>query len=269
MLNRFRPSKRASAAEASGHLESAPVSVLDRAAPSPSLEPFFTAVDTAVEEWSARPGKSKRALIFVLPPHDEFSLMQRWAESRKLAIVPAPSVQTILARDFTSLPEMDAQGELLVIPELEDWFRRQHSGLALVRELISRLSEAKRRCVIGVNSWAWTYLARAADADVELPVPLTLASFDEQALCVWLSELAESGNRGAWSSAATAPAISSSIPRNTVRHRECEQRKRRWDFSQKARRDQSRQSVAGLAHLSRQHARGWRRIAEAKKKPAR
>ena len=122
--------------------------------------------------------------------------MQRWAEGRKVSIAPAPSAETILAHDFTSLPEMDVEGELLVIPELENWFLRQHSGLALVRELISRLSKAKCRCVIGVNSWAWSFLARAADTNVEMPVPLTLAPFDDKALCVWLSELAESSRAG-------------------------------------------------------------------------
>lgn len=196
MLQRFRPSKRASAAEAAGDLQSAPATVLDRAAPMPALEPFFAAIDAAVEKWLAHPGETKRALVFVLPLHDEFALMAHWAEGRKKKMVRAPSSAAILAKDFAALPEMETEGELLVIPELEDWFLRQHSGLALVRELIARLSKAKARCVIGVNSWAWSFLARAADTNVEMPVPLTLAPFDDKGLCLFLSELAES-NRAA------------------------------------------------------------------------
>ncbi len=198
MLARFRREKRPAALASAGGLESAPESLVERAAPWPALEPFFAAVDAAVDEWLARPAESAQALVFVLPPGEEFDLMRRWSEHRAAEAVPPPPSRSIVEGDYSALPRLDGASELVVIPRLEDWFRRHHAGLALVRELIARLSRAKGRCVLGVNSWAWRFLAPAADTNVEMPEPLTLAPFEAPALCQWLSELAESSRPGAF-----------------------------------------------------------------------
>lgn len=190
LLRRLRPSKPA-LWEEFGQLETAPAEMLDRAAPRPELTPFFVALDAVVDEWLALSEPKNRVMVIVLPPCDEFDLMRTWARKKQAEIAPDPSGESVLNGDTRALPSLEGE-ELLVIPELERWFRRHHSGLALIRELIARLSTTNRRCVIGVNSWAWSYVAVAADGTVELPPPLTLASFDDEALCLWLSGLAES-----------------------------------------------------------------------------
>ncbi len=190
LVKRVRPSKSVSA-EVNGALESAPLTVLDRAAPSPGLEPFHAALDVLVDEWLALEEPKNRLMVIVVPPCLDFDLMGTWVEGRQAERAMEPSREAIISGDLTSLPNLEGD-TLMVIPEMARWYCRHRSGLALIRELISRLSETKRRCVIGVSSWAWTYLAQAADAAVELPAPLTLAPFDDLALCSWLSDLAES-----------------------------------------------------------------------------
>ena len=89
------------------------------------------------------------ALVFVLPPGDDTGLLRAWAEKRSAEIAPAPSSEAILGGDVGALPDLES-GELLIIPELERWFRRHQSGLALVRELIERLERSGNAAA----SWA-------------------------------------------------------------------------------------------------------------------
>jgi hypothetical protein len=78
----------------------------------------------------------------------------------------------------------------LVIPRFEHLYLRHHGGLSLVRRLLDWLCSAQRHCLIGIDSWAWSYLTKAAQIDTILPPPITPAACDDESLRTWLQQLA-------------------------------------------------------------------------------
>ena len=95
----------------------------------------------------------------------------------------------LLSREALEPADLAGFG-VLVIPRLEDWFLRHHGSLQRVRALLEQLSRCQRHCMIGCNSWAWSFLCKAAGADVLLPTPLSFMAFDGERLRRWFTELA-------------------------------------------------------------------------------
>ena len=89
----------------------------------------------------------------------------------------------------TPLPSLEGD-TLLVIPRLEHWFLRNRTGLVMLRRLLAALHLSERRVLISCNSWAWSFLCKAAEIDMILPEPVTFAPFDAARLKDWFGDLA-------------------------------------------------------------------------------
>ncbi len=171
-------------------LKTAGAEILDEVAARPDVGPLVKILDANLAEWLGTAHPKRWITAVVLPPCEEFGIVEQWAEQNGFAVTPEPSAQEILKGDLRCLPEMKGDRPL-VIPRLERWALRHHHGLKLVRELLMRLDSIERHCVVGCNSWAWLWLSEVADASVRLPRPLTPEAFDGARLDRWFHELAD------------------------------------------------------------------------------
>ena len=96
---------------------------------------------------------------------------------------------------------------MLVLPALEAWFLRTSGGLDAVRDLLGALSRTERRCVVGCNSWAWSYLCKAADAQSFLPPALTFQAFGADELRRWFGAMSPARGRARFRISATGAGL--------------------------------------------------------------
>ena len=159
---------------------------------TPDCAPLVRELDATLDGWATGGRAAEDTLrLVVLPPGDPHGLLAGWAARRAHAVLEPPSFDALLApRERSPLDAAPGGDGVLVVPRLERWFVRHRNGLAHVRALLAELAAGERRCVVGCNSWAWLYLARAVEADLLLPPPLTFAPFDAPRLHRWLAELA-------------------------------------------------------------------------------
>eukprot|EP00163_Fabomonas_tropica_P034282 TRINITY_DN9412_c0_g1_i1.p1 TRINITY_DN9412_c0_g1~~TRINITY_DN9412_c0_g1_i1.p1 ORF type:complete len:297 (-),score=14.22 TRINITY_DN9412_c0_g1_i1:420-1310(-) len=81
-----------------------------------------------------------------------------------------------------------------VIPELADFWLRHTSGLALVKELLSRLSAGTAGPgIVGCSSWCWQFW-RGYSPDLHIS-PRCPAPLDAEKLGLWLEELSHQSGR--------------------------------------------------------------------------
>ena len=184
-------------------LRQASRATIDDHTASPDCSLLARELDATLGDWADASGDvspGDRLRLVVIPPGDVDALLETWASRHGHAVLDAPDTGALVVaatareeigtRVAVGLPDLDGTG-VLVVPRLERWFLRHRHGLGLVRALLAELATARRRCVVGCNSWAWAYLGRAVEADLFLPEPLTFAPFDAGRLRLWFKELAE------------------------------------------------------------------------------
>ncbi len=176
-----------------GGLERSSRHVLDDLADPPDCAPVLQSLAENLGASAAGSRTAPRLQFVVVPPCDRTGTVETWARAAGHAVLPAPErgPDTDLGHSAAT-PGLEGEG-LLVVPRLERWFLRQRHGLHAVRALLIGLAASERRCVVGCDAWAWRYLAKAADAELMLPRPLTFHPFDAARLQCWFAELAADG----------------------------------------------------------------------------
>ena len=177
---------------AEDRLERATLKTLDDVAAPPACGPLLDELGASLQSWLADAAPVSWLRVVVMPPCDRNDIVETWAETNRHRIVAAPSRRQLFGGELAAQALLDdLQGEgLIVLPRLEAWFLRHRNGLAPVRELLSRLACLERHCLIGCNSFAWAFLAKAAGAAAVLPKPSTFTAFDASRLHAWFSVLA-------------------------------------------------------------------------------
>lgn len=182
---------------AGGALVRTPLPVPDDKARPPDCGPILQTLHRYLDDWAAGAVASPRMQLIVVPACDSNGSIESWARSQKHVLLASPDRDDLTRTDGLAATEsVDSIGEgLLVIPQLERWFLRQRNGLKVVRTLLARLAASQRRCLIGCDAWAWAYLAKATDADLMLPRPLTFMPCDAARLRQWFADLAVDDGR--------------------------------------------------------------------------
>lgn len=166
------------------------IETLDEIVAPPACGPLLFEIDATVAEWRAglKAGERQSRLVLVLPPCDFNDVVETWARLHGHEVLDPPERSHLVSTVPKAIPDLGGEG-LLVIPRLERWFLRQRNGLRMVRDLFAAIAAGPRPVLIGCNSFAWVYLARACGADALLPDPRTFRAFDAARLHDWFSEL--------------------------------------------------------------------------------
>ncbi len=163
---------------------------LDAVAAPPSCGPLLDELELTVADWVAAGSPTPRTRLFVLPPCDDFGVIEAWAENKGHPVLEAPTRDSLVSAAPPVVPELDAEG-VIVIPRLERWFLRHRNGLTLVRSLLAAIEARRGHCLVGCNSWAWAFLKHTLGANLLMPEPLIFQRFDGPRLRRWFTELAE------------------------------------------------------------------------------
>ena len=170
-------------------LQSATLEQLDEIVAPPACGPLLRELDATLHDWIADPSPPIWLRVVIMPPCDEMAVVEAWAREHGHQVLAAPERDDLVSGRGVPPPDLDGEG-LLVIPQLERWFLRSRVGLGTVRALLARLVQLERHCVVGCNSWAWEFLAKAASVNIMLPPGLTFVAFDAGRLRTWFAELA-------------------------------------------------------------------------------
>lgn len=172
-------------------LHSIPPYLLNRVAPTPSLRQMVDALDARLTNWRLRES-NKSVQLVVGPPGSEVDMVvTELALANNWQIIGAPSPKEILNGGEVWLQKLNNESVApMVLPQLGKCYIRHQDGLVLISRLLDWLQITKRRFIIACDSWAWSYLVKALQIDVMLPMPLTLAPFDAQRCQFWLPMLA-------------------------------------------------------------------------------
>ena len=178
-------------------LTSVPAYLMERVAAQPDWTTLASALDQALGSWAIEEQPATPIQVVVGAPHSGVPVaLAAWAKEMGWRLVVAPSHEQILEGGEAWLEQFSHDPEKpLVIPRFEHLYLRHHAGLSLVRRLLDWLWSTKRRCLIGCDSWAWSYLTQALQIDTLLPHPLTLEPFHYHHLRTWLHELASRSER--------------------------------------------------------------------------
>ncbi len=168
---------------------------LDRIVPPPACGPLLSDMRATFDQWAQEPDPNHALQLVVLPPCDHSNVVGSWAKQAGYAIVdPPPRLQRLGASGAVNLPDLSSiPGNVLVIPRLEYWFLRRRNGLDVLRRLLEKLALLDRHCVIGCNSWAWSFFEKTLGADLIFPHGVTLQAFDALRLHQWFSEIVQNG----------------------------------------------------------------------------
>ena len=169
--------------------------ILDDLAPPPVCAPLMKEMDDTFLGWTGTPVPDAWLRLVVLPPGDPDRLVETWARRNGHRVVDPPlrsDLVTTGAPGLATLRNLDPKGQgVLVIPRLERWFLRHRNGLGHLRGLLDWLGGLERHCLIGCDSWAWSFAQKAASAETRLPAPQTFAPFDAARLHAWFDALRE------------------------------------------------------------------------------
>lgn len=134
-------------------------------------------------------GESTTTRLIVLPPSENRSVLQGWAEAEGHAVLHPPDRERLLLDRQDPFPlEIEGEG-LLVIPALEEWFLRHENGIDCLVRLLDRVEQVARPVLIGCNAWGWRFLCKAIRADSILRNPLALQAFAADRLLQWFLDL--------------------------------------------------------------------------------
>ena len=161
---------------------------LDEVVPPPAHEPLMQDLDLTLEDWinEAHPAQAIKTLIF--PPCDRNNFLQSWAEKNNYPVLNPAEFEKKLKKTPTKIGEL-FDSDILVIPRLEDWFRRSETRLANLRALLSALETYPQKVVVGCNSWAWQFLRKSCEIDSICTRPMTFQAFNGKRLSRWLEDL--------------------------------------------------------------------------------
>lgn len=161
----------------------------------PGCALLLRALAEGLGDWANDRGTGQRVQLLVVPPCNDTRVVETWARAAGHAqLAPPPRTELLGAgRSLAAAARLDGDGPL-VIPGLEHWFLRHRNGLDTVRTLLERVAASERRMLVACDSWAWAFLAKAADAELLLPRPQSFAAFDAQALRGWFADLAGGDN---------------------------------------------------------------------------
>ena len=172
-------------------LERAALATVEDYVAVPDCDVVVDRLDAAIDGWLADDAPNARILLVVLPPCETRGLIERAARRRGFEVLEEPGRDALAEPGGVPGRAFDADaGAVLAIPRLERWFVRHRHGLGLARSLLGEIAATDRRCLVGVNSWGWRFVAKAARADLVLPPPVTLPAFDAARLRDWLVDLA-------------------------------------------------------------------------------
>ena len=167
--------------------------VLDKVVSPPDWHEQFSALNVILEDWLKLTADQDRfsAQIIVGAPYSGTSQgVTHWATTQKWRIIEPPGIEQILEGGKDWLSQLDTDKNMpMVIPSLERFYLRHHEGLTLIRRLLDWLWNNKCRCLIGCDSWAWTYLCKALRIDSLFPNPFILEAFDHERLQRWFQSL--------------------------------------------------------------------------------
>ena len=169
-------------------LQQATIDTLDNVVAPPACGPVIGELEADLERWLANPD-APHIRVVVVPPCEQNGIVDIWSQGHDCEILTPPPSSVLLSEVETPLPSLEGD-TLLVIPRLEHWFLRNRTGLVLLRRLLAALHLSDRRCLISCNSWAWSFLCKAAEIDMILPEPVTFAPFDAARLKDWFGDLA-------------------------------------------------------------------------------
>jgi hypothetical protein len=171
--------------------------VLDQAVHTPNWgDPAF-ALNAALDNWLHSDSNRCPAKVLVGAPYSGISrILIEWARINKWRVPDPPVFDEILngGKEWLSYFARSKEGPL-VLPNLERCYLRHYDGLTLIRRLLDLVLSHSRPCLIGCNSWAWSYLNKALRLQSIFNEPLTLDAFDHESLQVWFEALAHSANR--------------------------------------------------------------------------
>ncbi len=174
-------------------LQPATLKSLNQVAGPPAFGRLIEELEDAVQGWHKESQGAPWLRLVVLPPCDTGDLVGTWAAAHHHPLLPAPARE--LLRDPLGTVDLrnapGGMGDLLVLPRLEEWFLRRRDGLATIRSLLEALSRLERPCLVGCNSWAWAFVAKAVGATLVLPSPVTFAPLNAAHLRDWFIDLAK------------------------------------------------------------------------------
>ena len=153
---------------------------------APPCSPLLDEMDASFGEWAGDSSPAQWLQLVVLPPCDENDTVRLWAERHGYQALSPPTRDDLRGGESPDLPDLAGDG-VLVIPDLGCWFLRHRLGLAHVRALLAALAVLQRKCLVGCNSWARTFLGAAVEANLTLPAGLTFEPFDADRLQDWFT----------------------------------------------------------------------------------
>ncbi len=168
-----------------------PQHILDKVVLKPDWNEAFSALNALLDNWVKTDQSDFSAQIIVGAPYSgTLQVVIQWAIIQKWRIINPPDIDQILKGGKDWLSQLDTDKNMpLVIPCLERFYLRHHDGLTLIRQLLDWLWNNKCRCLIGCDSWAWTYLCKALQIDSLFPNPFILEAFDHERLQRWFQSL--------------------------------------------------------------------------------
>lgn len=164
--------------------------LLDKIAAPPANKPLMEELDSSLKDWLAQEHPESFLKTLIFPPCDREDFLRSWAESRNFPILEVLDFERTMSSNPEKISKMFNQ-EVLVIPRLEDWFRRSETHLSSLRLLLSALDNIEKKVILGCNSWAWQFLRKSCEIDSICVDPITYQAFDAVRLGHWLENLSE------------------------------------------------------------------------------
>lgn len=193
LWNRIRHSKTTSEPiDIHAELRSISQEMLDWVSPAPTWEEAKESLLSSIQEWINNEEPEQSVQVVVGPPGTGIrQVLTTIATEKQWKIINPPTFRQILKKDKKWLDQFNKEEkDILVLPVMERCYLRHYNGLNLIRKLLDILWEKRIKCLIGCNSWAWSYFCSAIKIDNILPLPLTMQAFDAIHLGYWFQKLA-------------------------------------------------------------------------------
>lgn len=169
-------------------LDPAETRLLDDIVPPPANRPLMDDLNATLEGWVEKKQPGETIKTFIFPPCDRDNFLQDWADQNDFPVLEPAEFDRKMSKSPSKIGELFDK-DVLVIPRLENWFRRSETHLSSLRLLLSALETYPRKVVIGCNSWAWQFLRKSCEIDSICVSPMTFQAFDSERLSHWLESL--------------------------------------------------------------------------------
>lgn len=140
----------------------------------------YDRLDQVYLDWARRTDGPYSVCAFVTMPSAPPGLLGDWAKDRGLQVANSGA-------DPSGAAVRGGQGALIV-PDLSPLVRRSLDGRAAMRAYQSALDGAPRNVLLGVSSWAWTYLAQTSQFETVVSDARSFAAFDDMALAELIAQ---------------------------------------------------------------------------------